>query len=428
MSKNIIVIGTGYVGLTSAACLASIGHRVFCIDSDPKKIEKLNQGTSIIFEEGMQELLTKVIADKKISFHSKYTDLLDKSDAIYIAVGTPQKDTGEVQLDYLNTAVEELSNELCNLNPYSAAKRVIIKSTVPLGTNKRVSEKLAGRPVTVVSNPEFLREGKAIEDFFKTDRIIIGANNPDDHAFVKELYQPILDKYPHTVVYNCKPEEAEMIKYFSNTYLAARIAFANEVATFSAIYNLDAGKILQGMGLDKRIGAEYFRAGPGFGGSCFPKDVAALSFLLDTHNITLPLVANITPSNENRISFIKKYISDYIKENKISKVTMLGLSFKAGTDDIRDSSAIKILGHLAEFNKGIEIKKCDPKAHVEECLRSAKGAVENAQLIIIATEWKEFSDASLFQEGQVIIDLRGMFDEAAQDSLAERKIKLIKLS
>lgn len=416
---KISIIGSGYVGLTSAICFASKGHEVICVDNDPSKIEKLQNKIPTIFENGLPEMLSKTIDDKKIEFTTNLEYAITHSTIVILAVGTPQSENGEADLSYILQASKASAKFLNNY------KLFITKSTVPVGTNhqiKKIIEESSNVKIDIISNPEFMREGFAIQDFMEPDRIIIGAESLEALKLVKELYQPWIEKnYP--ILYT-DIKTAELIKYASNAFLMTKVAFINEIENLSRKLGTNIKDIATGMGMDKRIGKAFLNPGPGIGGSCFPKDSLALNFIAKQQQIDLKILNQVMQSNYSRFNECADRIIEFCQKNQpnISEIAILGLAFKANTDDIRMSPAIEIIKIL--ITKNFKISAYDPKAinnskkllnnkiynekiifkdSLEECFNSAN-------IIVITTEWEEFKKIKDFKNfnQKFILDFRGI--------------------
>ena len=413
---NLTIIGTGYVGLVTGACFAEFGYSVTCVDKDNKRLEMLKSGKCPFFEPGMDELLEKHIKKTKlISFASTIKNNLKNTDIIFITVGTPTRRLeDEADLSSVWQVAEEIAD---NINKYCL---VVTKSTVPVGTTREVkkiiSNKIDLKLFDVVSNPEFLREGSAINDFIRPDRVVIGTENKKSENIMKELYRPLFLK--ETPIVATSIETSEIIKYASNSFLATKIAFINEVADLCEVVGADVQQVAFAMGIDKRIGSKFLNAGPGFGGSCFPKDVKAFASTAKNKKIDLSIIEAVNKSNQERIIKISDKIISNIK-NK-SAICFLGLSFKPNTDDVRDSTSMKIASNL--FEKGYKVQSYDPEAmhnaKIENSnliyFNSAYDACEGASAIIIGTEWNEFralnfKKISKLLKEKIIFDLRNIY-------------------
>ena len=413
---NLTIVGTGYVGLVTGACFAEFGYSVTCVDKDIKRLEMLKSGKCPFFEPGMDDLLDKHINKTKlISFESNIKDNLDNTDVIFITVGTPTRRLeDEADLSFVWQVAEEIAD---NIKKYCL---VVTKSTVPVGTTREVkkiiSNKIDQKLFDVVSNPEFLREGSAINDFIRPDRIVIGTENKKSENIMRELYRPLFLK--ETPIVATSVETSEIIKYASNSFLATKIAFINEVADLCEVVGADVQQVAYAMGIDKRIGSKFLNAGPGFGGSCFPKDVKAFASTAKNKNIDLSIINAVNKSNQDRIIKISDKIVSNI-ENK-STICFLGLSFKPNTDDVRDSTSMKIASNL--FEKGYNVQCYDPEAMNNAkkensnliYFNSAYEACEGASAIIIGTEWNEFralnfNKISKILKEKIIFDLRNIY-------------------
>ena len=413
---NLTIVGTGYVGLVTGACFAEFGYSVKCIDKDSERLEKLKSGKCPFYEPGMEELLDKHINKTKlISFDSTLQNNLKNSDIVFITVGTPSRRLeDEADLSFVWQVAEEIAE---NINKYCL---VVTKSTVPVGTTREVkkiiSNKIDEKLFDVVSNPEFLREGSAIDDFIRPDRVVIGTENKKSETIMKDLYRPLFLK--ETPIVSTSIETSEIIKYASNSFLATKIAFINEVADLCEVVGADVQQVAHAMGIDKRIGSKFLNAGPGFGGSCFPKDVKAFSSTAKKKNVDLSIINAVNKSNQERIKKISDKITSIIKQNSI--ICFLGLSFKPNTDDVRDSTSIKIASSL--FEKGYKLQCYDPEAMKNAkkensnlvFFSSAYEACEGASAIIIGTEWNEFralnfNKISKILKEKIIFDLRNIY-------------------
>jgi len=364
---NISVIGVGYVGFVSGVCLASIGHNVICVDSNIEKINSIASGNIPFYEDGLVELFQANSTNIKLS---NDISIIRDSDVIMIAVGTPELDDGSTDMSYINGACDQISNVLLNDRSYV----IVIKSTVPVGTNDDIDArfKLTNLDCEVISNPEFLREGCAIKDFMNPDRIVLGADSDNLNAIhiMRTMYASFIDRNVKFLITDRK--SSEMIKYLSNSYLAMRVAFANEVATLSDTLGCNTLDVLDGIGSDSRIGKNYFSPGIGFGGSCFPKDVNSVVHTIVAKNLRLPMIQSIMRSNKDRISYMVTKIVQMC-DNDIQNKTIgcLGVSFKPNTDDIRESPAIDIITKLISY--GAKVAVFDPKAldnmkkHIGDC-------------------------------------------------------------
>ena len=425
---KIAVIGTGYVGLVAGACFAGLSHVVTCIDKDKSKIVGLKKGVIPIHEPDLPELVAKCIKNGKISFS---TDLskINESEVVIIAVGTPATKSGAANLKYLNEVVETIALES------TSDKTVVIKSTVPVGTAtqiKKLFQKL--RPeinFEVISNPEFLREGSAVNDFMKPDRVVVGCSKGAKKT-AEELYKPLTTKgIPLIFVTNTT---AELIKYSANCYLAMRIAFINEMADLAEKSGADIEEIARGMGHDKRIGLHYLKAGPGYGGSCFPKDTLALVKYAKDQNSNSRIIEAVIKSNKLRKEKMAAKVIDAAKKVKGKNIAILGLAFKADTDDLRDGASITIINKL--LKAGLKVRAYDPSKPYKEAKKLFKGAefvdsmndaLKDADVVCVVTEWSEFKEldftkAKKLMKNHIMVDLRNIF---APESVAKNGFKYI---
>ena len=411
------MIGTGYVGLVSGVCFSDLGNDVICVDKDLIKINNLKKGVIPIYEPGLQELVLKNIKNKKLSFSNDLKNSVKKSDIVFICVGTPTKKGGKnADLSQINGVAKELAKYI------NKFKIVITKSTVPVTTGdeieKILNKKNSKNRFSVVSNPEFLREGEAIRDFTFPDRIVIGSNDKKSNKILKNLYSPLIAKgakYIHT-----SRRAAELIKYASNAFLATKITFINEIANLCEQANTNVDDIAIGMGLDQRIGSRFLRAGPAYGGSCFPKDTKAITATADKFNTNLSVIKSVIKSNENRSKLLLKRVYK-ILNNKIKKknISFLGVTFKANTDDMRDSSSLTMIPELSR--KGSLISYYDPTGYKKDFKKyknvqykkSIEKCVANADLIIIHTEWNDFKSLNfnklMKSKRTIIYDMRNLY-------------------
>lgn len=416
---KITVIGTGYVGLVSGICFAKIGHEVICVDKIPEKISQLKSGIIPIFEPNLKELLDEVVADNKISFTTDSKLAIQDSAAIFIAVGTPQSENGDADLSYVLEAVKEIA--INSISP----KLIVTKSTVPAGTGLKIKNLVKEVNVNceffIASNPEFLREGCAIDDFMNPDRIVIGFEDQRAQKMLQEIYQ----YFPKSKIVETDIVTAELIKYASNAFLATKISFINEMADLCENVGGDIKQLSRAVGLDSRIGNKFLNPGPGFGGSCFPKDILAILNIAKENNSKLSLIDSVIHSNQNRkIKMAKKAID--ILDGNISgkKIALLGLAFKGNTDDIRYSPAIAIAKELLKNGANIIATDFEAIKNSKQELSEFKNiefvldvyeAIKNVDLIIIATEWKEYEQLDLekiktLTKSRKILDLRNLFD------------------
>mmetsp|Transcript_27227 Transcript_27227/g.49806 ORF Transcript_27227/g.49806 Transcript_27227/m.49806 type:complete len:443 (-) Transcript_27227:426-1754(-) len=391
---KIAMIGTGYVGLVSGVCFSDFGHDVVCVDKDPNKIAMLERGEVPIYEPGLDTLMAKNVAAGRLSFTLDLAEAIDGAEAIFIAVGTPtRRGDGHADLTYVMAAAEEIAQ--------TAKDYVVIvtKSTVPVGTNRQVKQTVRkANPdldFDVASNPEFLREGAAIDDFMKPDRVVVGVQSDRAAEVMAEIYRPLfLRDFP---IVTTDLESAEMIKYAANAFLATKITFINEIAALCERTGADIKQVSKGMGLDGRIGNKFLHAGPGYGGSCFPKDTKALARMGQDHAVPMQITETVIKVNEETKRRMIDKIFDLCDGSLNGKtVAVLGVTFKPNTDDMRDAPALTIVPALV--GAGAKVRVTDPQGkHEGEALLpgvqwsvDAYKAVQNADLMVILTEWNEF--------------------------------------
>jgi UDPglucose 6-dehydrogenase len=414
---RVTMIGAGYVGLVSGACFADFGHHVTCIDKDAQKVAALNRGEIPIFEPGLADLVEANVREQRLRF-AVDTASVASAEAVFIAVGTPsRRGDGHADLSFVYDAVREIAPLL------SATVVVITKSTVPVGTGDEIERILRdARPdadIQVVSNPEFLREGAAIQDFKHPDRIVVGTDDARARTVVAELYRPLyLNASP---IFYVNRRTAELIKYAANAFLATKITFINEVADLCEQVGADVNEVARGMGLDNRIGGKFLHAGPGFGGSCFPKDTTALLKTAQDHGVALRIVEAVASVNDQRKrAMARKVVAALNGSVRGKTVAVLGLTFKPNTDDTRDSPAIPLITALQD--QGATVRAYDP-AGMEQAKPQLTGvqycsgayvAAEGAHAIVIATEWEQFRALDLdrlktVMAQPVIVDLRNIY-------------------
>ncbi len=415
MAKKITVIGTGYVGLISAVGLADFGHTVIGVDIAQTVVDKLNNGQPHIFETGLRDYLQKNLNSGRLKFSTGIADAVQASEVVFISVGTPPNQDGSADLSQLMRVVEEIKQNI------SGYKVVVIKSTVPVGTNRTVFKlfKTNGCDVDVVSNPEFLREGKAIQDFFHPDRIILGVESERARAVMEDIYRSLY--LIQTPCVWCNLETAELIKYCSNAFLANKITFINQMANLADAVGADIHDIAKAMGMDGRISSKFLHPGPGFGGSCFPKDIKALVTMGEKHDVDMSLVREVIHANEAQKQLMIKKLALMLGELKDKTIAVLGLAFKAETDDVRESPAITIVTGL--LKEGCRISAHDPVAmqnfsrlfpDLKFC-RDEYEALQKADALIICTEWNEYRNldlekAKLTMKGNIILDTRNLLN------------------
>ena len=413
---KICMIGSGYVGLVSGACFAELGNNVICLDKNLNKISNLKNGVIPIYEPGLEELIQRNVKQKRLQFSTNISKSIIKSDIIFICVGTPTKiKSNEADLKYIFQVVKDLKK---NLNKY---KIIVTKSTVPVTTGDKIQKLLTTKTnkklFDVVSNPEFLREGEAIRDFMFPDRVVVGTNSKKANNVLKNLYSPIIKKKGR--YFNTSRRAAEVIKYAANAFLATKITFINEIANLCEKLNVDVTDVSLGIGTDERIGARFLRAGPGYGGSCFPKDTRALISTSKKFKTNLSIVKSTINSNENRYKYLLTKIKEILNNNlKSKKITFLGVTFKAGTDDMRDSASLKLIPYL--IKKGAKVSYYEPTGIKKDFdkkkvvyFNNIKDACKNSDLLIIHTEWNEFKQLNfnkLKKEKKFkIYDLRNLY-------------------
>lgn len=419
---KIVTIGTGYVGLVTATCLAELGHNVLGLDIDSKKIEKLKQGEIPIYEPGLSELVKKNLKEKRLSFCDKFTNEISECEIIFLAVGTPSKEDGTADLTYVYKAIDSI---IPLVKKYTI---FVLKSTVTIGTNAEIKKYISTKLQTefdVVSNPEFLKEGTAVQDFMKPDRIVIGTENIKASEIMKELYSQ-LTRNGHPI-YIMDPVSAEMVKYACNLMLALKISYINEIAQICDHIGADIRRVREGITSDIRIGKHFFYPSIGFGGSCFPKDVLALEQFTKQNNIQA-LIPKITLEiNEKQAVWFIGKIINYFGKDKIKNktLTIWGTAFKAGTDDIRESPALKVINGLVKT--GVKLKIYDPialentkvflngKDENIEYANSDMEATTNSDGLIVCTEWlqfrsPDFEKLSANLRDKVVFDGRNLYD------------------
>ncbi|MFH1186737.1 MAG: UDP-glucose/GDP-mannose dehydrogenase family protein [Candidatus Levyibacteriota bacterium] len=412
---TITFIGHGYVGLVTAAVFADLGNKVWVIGHTAKKIEDLKKGITPFYEPGLVELVKKNLDAKRLLFTLDYNQAIPESDIVFIAVGTPPHKTGDAQLSSVFDVSEKIAKHL------SGYTVVAIKSTVPPGTCKKIYElikasKKDGVEFDIASCPEFLREGTAISDTLSPDRIVIGSENKKAEKELMELHRPVDGKFVLTNL-----ETSELIKYTSNSFLATKISFANAIAKLSELLGADGLKVLEGIGIDKRIGKEFLSPGPGYGGSCFPKDVKALIAIAKDYDYSFSLLENVERVNEQAKRDIVRKVRKTVGDLRGKKIGVLGLSFKPNTDDMRDAPAIDIIELMKK--DGAKIKAYDPQAmeNAKKIIKDIEYATDiydtavNTEALIIITEWNEFKEVDFKKLKSVmktptIIDGRNIYD------------------
>ncbi len=413
---KICIIGSGYVGLVSGSCFSDLGNNVICVDNNLDKISNLKNGVIPIYEPGLKELVLRNVKQKRLHFSTDLSKSIQKSDIIFICVGTPtNKKTYEADLKYIYQVVKDIKK---NLNKH---KIIVTKSTVPVTTGDKIEKLLRTKKnnklFTVVSNPEFLREGEAIRDFMFPDRVIVGTKSIKANNILKNLYSPIIKK--KGVYFNTSRRAAEIIKYAANAFLATKITFINEISNLCEKLKVDVTDVSLGIGSDERIGARFLRAGPGYGGSCFPKDTRALVSTSKKFKTDLSIVRSTILSNDSRYKYLINKIKIILNNKfKNKKITFLGVTFKAGTDDMRDSASLKLIPYL--IKKGVNISYYEPTGIKKlfdkkkvNYFNNIKDACNGSDLIIIHTEWNEFKQLNFTKltnkRKLKIYDLRNLY-------------------
>lgn len=413
---KIAVIGTGYVGLVTGVCLAHLGFPVHCIDKNTSIIEGLEKRKVPFFEPGLQDLLSKNMEEGRLQV-STGIDVIQDSDLVFIAVGTPAAEDGQANLSHLHGAIEEIAPSL------KQGAVVVIKSTVPMGTNRQIQatlEKLSGKRIHVVSNPEFLREGAALSDFMQPDRIILGTLHPEADLLMRRLYQSFVDQ--GVPLLSVSWETAELVKYASNSFLALKIGFINELSNLCDHAGADVMEVAQGMGLDHRIGRDFLNPGPGYGGSCFPKDTLALAHVAQTCGVPLTLLTTLIHSNERRKGDMAAKVIQACGGTLEGKTLgILGITFKAQTDDMRDSPSLVILPLLEQAGARLQIYDPQGMERGREIFTQAHwcespyDAAQGANGLVVLTEWGEFRTLDLEALCQamatpLLLDFRNLYE------------------
>jgi UDPglucose 6-dehydrogenase len=391
---NIGVVGSGYVGLVVGACLAENGNSVVCVDSDAAKVERLKRGEIPIYEPGLNEMVPRNVAEERLSFTTDLAGVVRRSEVVFIAVGTPQDEDGSADLTHVLDVARGIGRAM------NGFKVIVNKSTVPVGTARKVREVVASltdHPFAVVSNPEFLKEGTAVDDFLKPDRVVIGTDDPKVEALMRQLYEPFVRTGKPILVMD--PASAEITKYAANAMLATRISFMNEIANYCDRVGADVRQVRLGMGTDARIGASFLFPGVGYGGSCFPKDVKALIRMGQDGGVALNVIEAVEKTNESQKSILVPRIEAHLGALAGKRIAVWGLAFKPRTDDMREAPAIAIIERL--LAAGASVAAYDPKA--EEQARRVFGdrigfcgrayeAVAGADALVVVTEWNEFRE------------------------------------
>lgn len=414
---NIAMIGTGYVGLVSGACFAEFGFSVTCIDHNPSIISRLNAGQVTLFEPGLDAMLIRNQHGGRLFFSTDLATGVSNADMIFLAVGTPsRRGDGEADLQYIEAAADQVA---AAMKPGAV---IVIKSTVVVGTNARIRERICavrpGVPFSMVSNPEFLREGAAIEDFMHPDRIVVGVVDEHGKEMMRRLYRPLCLR--ETPLFMTSPENAELIKYAANAFLAIKVTFINQVADLCEKTGADVQEVAEAIGMDKRIGSKFLHAGPGFGGSCFPKDTRAFAAIGKRLDAPQQLIESVIAINEERKQLMATRIIAAAQEKGASTVAVLGIAFKPDTDDIRESPALDVIAALLEA--GFDVRAHDPEAieaariifpDVVWC-QSPYEAVTGAGVAVILTEWNLYRGLDLkkfasLMDGNTLLDLRNIY-------------------
>jgi UDPglucose 6-dehydrogenase len=415
---NICVIGAGYVGLVTGVCLAEFGMNVICVDNDRRKIDLLQQGTVFIHEPGLEDLVRKNVKEGRLSFSTSIQEGVTASLVVFIAVGTPSKDNGGADLQ----AVEEVTREIART--MDGYKVIVVKSTVPVGTCRKLKQLIRDHqgtsvPFDIVSNPEFQREGSAIEDFMRPDRVTIGAESEQAIAIMKDIYSALyLIETPFII---SSWETAEMVKYAANAFLATKITFINEIANLCEYVGADVHHVARAMGLDGRIGRKFLHPGPGYGGSCFPKDTRALLRMADEKGYPFRILTSVIDVNEDQPKRMVNKIKEKVGGLQGRTIGVLGLSFKPNTDDVRESCSISIIRGLLAL--GAKVRAFDPAAMKEakailpdlELGEDAYDVAKGSDALVLVTEWNQFRRLDLDRikgllKSPVFIDLRNVYD------------------
>ena len=419
-AMKICTIGAGYVGLTTSAVLADLGHNVICIDNNQKKIDHLREGKSPIYEPGLIELMKK--NSKQLSFSTNIRDAIHQSSVIFIAVGTPSSSNGATDLSHIYSVIREIS---LSIDSY---KTIVIKSTVPPGTSQNIidilSKNVEATLFNVVMNPEFLREGSAIWDMLHPNKTVLGIAVHDNYSekIMKEIYKGLDAPFIVTSLAG-----AEMIKYASNSFLAMKISFINEIARICESFQIDVTDVANGIGKDPRIGNLFLKAGLGYGGSCFPKDVRSLTYTAKTKNIDTPLLDAIQKINHTQVLFYLSKLKTILPTLSSKKVAVLGLSFKPHTDDTRDSQSIRIVDELLSHNCLINVYDPKAKVHIDghknlTQSEDIESTLLDSDCVILATEWDEFikfdwKKGKELMRGNIVVDGRNCLDKEALQTL-----------
>lgn len=429
---RVVMVGTGYVGLVSGVCFADFGHDVICVDKNPEKIETLNAGGIPIFEPGLDSLVAKNVEAGRLKFTTDLAEAMKNADAVFIAVGTPsRRGDGFADLTYVYAAAKEIAEHMDGFTV------VVTKSTVPVGTGdeveKIIRETNPKADFAVASNPEFLREGAAINDFKRPDRVVVGTDDDRAKAVMKELYRPLyINETP--IMFTAR-RTSELIKYAANAFLATKITFINEMADLCEAVGGNVQEVARGIGLDKRIGSKFLHAGPGYGGSCFPKDTIALVRTGDEADINLSIVKSVVDANERRKLRMAKKVMEAAGDLNGKTVAVLGLAFKPNTDDMRDAPSLTIIPQLQKH--GAKIKAYDPEAteeasHLLENIEYCDGpyeCAEGADILVLITEWDQFRALDFHRiktamTSNVLVDLRNIYTPSEIRSLGFKYVSV----
>ena len=422
---NICVVGVGYVGLVTASCFSEFGIDVTCVDIDAAKIAQLQTGLVPIYEPGLEELVKKNLREGRLRFTTDLTEGVEHALVVFLAVGTPPQGDGSADLRFVDAVAREVAE---TMNGY---KVIVTKSTVPVGTGERVAEIIRAHqknPVAfdVVSNPEFLREGSAIEDFMRPNRVVIGASSEQAVAIMKDLYRPLyLIETPFLIT---DVETAELVKYASNAFLATKISFINEIAQLCERVGVDVNVVAKGMGLDSRIGSKFLHAGAGFGGSCFPKDSLALIQMGATHGVQLDLLESVIRVNHGQRTRILGKVARLVGGLRGKTIGVLGLAFKPNTDDLREAPAVELIESL--LAAGAAVKAFDPAAMTQaaklypsvEMCKDAYAVAEGADAVVLMTEWNQFRNLDLGRirdalRQPIFVDGRNVYEPSRMEAL-----------
>lgn len=412
---KISIFGAGYVGLVTAACFAEVGHHVVCCDNDVEKIEALSSGFVPFFEPELADLVAKTASIGRLSFTGSVAEAVSHARIAVLAVGTPPLADGSTDLSQILTVAEQIRENLSQL------LTILVKSTVPVGTNAKLSEIFRDTETSVVSNPEFLREGSAVADGLRPDRIIVGARDEADRDLIRELYGPFSRN--HEKIMFMSPESAELVKYGANSMLATRISFMNELAEYSLRIGADIEEVRRGMGADPRIGSSYLYPGLGFGGSCFPKDLRSLESQMSQHDVESAVVSAVIARNERQIDLVVDAVMSATVGQATPVVALWGIAFKPNTDDIREAPSLKIAKRL--LDRGCSVRLTDPvvsQAQIESVVGKSRvtftdaelGAADGADVVVLVTEWRQYRSPDFAQlrqamRGTTVIDGRNQW-------------------